>query len=190
MVTHVTRRIIIFLHANICQARFIPKVFLFWSEDKTNSCFFKTKNRICIIGVWYPLDLKNITKIQLHSRCQRHHMFIEALSCIGNPTPAGVAPFQATNFFYKHSNPLNFDFVTLSCLSTYDFLLTTNMDVHNKTTRSYNMSRIKGKNTKPELKISRAKCRRKRCQRHHMFIEISIYTKHSTPAGVTLFSLS
>jgi len=32
------------------------------------------------------------------------------------------------------------------------------MDVHNKATRSYNMSRIKGKNTKPELKISGAKC--------------------------------
>jgi DNA mismatch endonuclease (patch repair protein) len=27
------------------------------------------------------------------------------------------------------------------------------MDVHNKTTRSYNMSRIKGKNTKPELLV-------------------------------------
>jgi G:T-mismatch repair DNA endonuclease (very short patch repair protein) len=31
-------------------------------------------------------------------------------------------------------------------------------DVHNKTTRSTNKSRIKGKNTKPELKISGAKC--------------------------------
>ncbi|WP_372948652.1 hypothetical protein [Mariniphaga sp.] len=31
-------------------------------------------------------------------------------------------------------------------------------DVHNKATRSFNMSRIKGKNTKPELKISEAKC--------------------------------
>ncbi len=30
-------------------------------------------------------------------------------------------------------------------------------DVHNKETRSYNMSRIKGKNTKPGLKISGAK---------------------------------
>lgn len=27
------------------------------------------------------------------------------------------------------------------------------MDVHNKTTRSYNMSRIKGKNTKPEMLV-------------------------------------
>ena len=27
------------------------------------------------------------------------------------------------------------------------------MDVHNKTTRSYNMSRIKGKNTKPEVLV-------------------------------------
>ncbi|WP_262485556.1 hypothetical protein [Draconibacterium sediminis] len=26
-------------------------------------------------------------------------------------------------------------------------------DVHNKTTRSYNMSRIKGKNTKPEMLV-------------------------------------
>jgi G:T-mismatch repair DNA endonuclease (very short patch repair protein) len=31
-------------------------------------------------------------------------------------------------------------------------------DVHDKKTRSYNMSRIKGKNTKPEVKISGAKC--------------------------------
>ncbi len=31
-------------------------------------------------------------------------------------------------------------------------------DVHNKATRLYNRSRIKGKNTKPELKISGAKC--------------------------------
>jgi len=29
------------------------------------------------------------------------------------------------------------------------------MDVHNKTTRSYNMSRIKGKNTKPEMLVRR-----------------------------------
>ena len=28
-------------------------------------------------------------------------------------------------------------------------------DVHNKTTRSYNMSQIKGKNTKPELLVRR-----------------------------------
>ncbi|MDB4584863.1 very short patch repair endonuclease [Draconibacterium sp.] len=34
------------------------------------------------------------------------------------------------------------------------------MDVHGKLTRSYNMRRIKGKNTKPELKISGAKCMR------------------------------
>ncbi|SEU11594.1 DNA mismatch endonuclease, patch repair protein [Draconibacterium orientale] len=27
------------------------------------------------------------------------------------------------------------------------------MDVHNKTTRSYNMSRIKGKNTRPEVLV-------------------------------------
>lgn len=27
------------------------------------------------------------------------------------------------------------------------------MDVHNKATRSYNMSRIKGKNTKPEMLV-------------------------------------
>ena len=33
------------------------------------------------------------------------------------------------------------------------------MDVHNTATRSCNMSRIKGKDTKPELKISAAKCR-------------------------------
>jgi hypothetical protein len=39
------------------------------------------------------------------------------------------------------------------------------------------MSRIKGKNTKPELKISGAKCWRNRCQRHHMFIEEIMYAK-------------
>ena len=27
------------------------------------------------------------------------------------------------------------------------------MDVHNKATRSFNMSRIKGKNTKPEMQV-------------------------------------
>jgi len=50
-------------------------------------------------------------------------------------------------------------------------------DVHDKVTRSFNMSRIKGKNTKPELKISGAKCWRNRCQRHHMFIEEIMYAK-------------
>lgn len=34
-------------------------------------------------------------------------------------------------------------------------------DLHNKTTRSYNMSRIKAKTTKPDMKISGAKCLRK-----------------------------
>ena len=44
-------------------------------------------------------------------------------------------------------------------------------DVHKKATRSYNISRILGKNTKPELKISGAKYRCNRWQRHHMFLE-------------------
>jgi hypothetical protein len=53
----------------------------------------------------------------------------------------------------------NFELLILGVPFGFDF-----MDVHNKKTRSFNISRIKGKNTKPEMLV------RSGCQRHHMFI--------------------
>ena len=60
------------------------------------------------------------------------------------------------------------------------------MDVHDKPTRSYNMSRIKGKNTKPEMLVRNIKeyGMIHDASRHHMCIETLKFTRHSTPAGV------
>ncbi len=99
-----------------------------------------------------------------HLRCRRHRMFTETFIFKGkfdsgrlkrseNPDSSGsrtIAIHQIFLYTFDASGIIHFSGNRKKILNLFAM-----SDVHDKQTRSFNMSRIKGKNTRPEMLVLR-----------------------------------